>query len=218
MAKEFGVSLIPVKDALLILQGEGLIINVPRRGSIVRQFSLRDVIEMVQVRQILELEAAALALQNNAVDERLLEGLREHNEVIGKVRNDQGGWAERLVPYRNDRLFHELMVSVCGNNLLVEWYKRLNSQAQVIRLTFYNIGPRGDKTYNEHNAIVQGLADGRLGDVKLAIKNHLKSLVEDYRKAAKANPASLGLDEGGEPALPHGRRQLKSKKSNAATD
>ena len=211
LAKEFGVSLIPVKEALLILQGEGLIINVPRRGSIVRQFTLRDVMEFLDVRRIIEFEAAKLVVETKAASKKLLVRLIQHNEAIGKERRSNGDWSTRMAPYDHDRRFHDIIVETCGNRLLAEWYERLNSQAQVIRLSFWNIGPRGDKTYNEHLSILKGLEERDLDAIHIAISEHLDSVKRDYRLAVKEKGAALGLVEEGETNLPHGRRRLKKK-------
>ena len=211
LAKEFGVSLNPVKEALLILQGDGLIVNVPRRGSIVRQFTLSDVLELLQVRRLIEWEAARLLIKNQGMTPELMAEIVEHNEAVGKGRNGHGDWLERVQPYRHDRLFHDIIVGACGNRLLAEWYHRLNSQAQVIRLSFWNIGPRGDKTYEEHAAIIKGIEQNDLNAMQVAIKEHLDSIRIDYLKAVKEKGAALGIVEEGEAALPHGRRQLKGK-------
>jgi DNA-binding GntR family transcriptional regulator len=213
LAKEFGVSLIPVKDALLILQGEGLTINVPRRGSIVRQFTLRDVMEHLHVRQIIELDAAKSILgKQNHIDE-LLEGLSRHNEALGKARDENGGWAGRVIPFEHDHSFHKLFVGACDNRLLKEWYQRLNSQGQVIRLSFWNLGPRGDKTYNEHAAIMKGLEKRDLALTRKALKDHLESIMMDYQQAVDEGNVDLGIVEDGAIELPHGRRQLKNRRA-----
>jgi DNA-binding GntR family transcriptional regulator len=211
LADEFGVSLIPVKDALLILQGEGLIINVPRRGSIVRQFTLRDVMELLHVRQIIEIDAANLIIDNPAVIDNMLAELSQHNEIISKERNEQGGWRKRSVSFESDHGFHNALVGSCGNNLLIEWYTRLNTQAQIIRLSFWNIGPRGDKTFYEHDAIIQAIKKRDLPATHQAIKSHLDSIKVDYQKAVEEGLVTIGLIEEGPAELPHGRRQLKSK-------
>ena len=207
LAQEFGVSLIPVKDALLILQGEGLIINVPRRGSIVRQFSLRDVHELIHIRQLIEIDAVALIIKNGAVTRELIHDLTRHNKTIGERRSTDGTFMDRAIPFEHDHEFHALMVGACGNRLLTEWYERLNSQAQVIRLSFWNIGPRGDKTYREHAAIIEGLARQDLPASRRAIRAHLDSVIADFNHKIKSE--EMELKSQGHPALPEGRRNRK---------
>jgi DNA-binding GntR family transcriptional regulator len=62
VARMFGVSRVPVRDALNRLIRMGLAIGLPRRGVIVNPLSRRLVEELFAVRKILEVEAAALAL------------------------------------------------------------------------------------------------------------------------------------------------------------
>jgi DNA-binding GntR family transcriptional regulator len=100
-------------------------------------------------------------------------------------------------------------VDACGKNLLTEWYRRLNVQAQIVRLAIWNIGPRGDKTYKEHRAIIEAMANNDQKTVRKAIKVHLDSIVSDFEKAIHQNENRLGEQE--ERKLPHGRRQLKIK-------
>jgi DNA-binding GntR family transcriptional regulator len=208
LAKEIGVSMAPVKEALLILQGEGLIINMPRRGSIVRQFTPQDVQELIYIRHLVEADAATTAITRGNITPDLIERLTSHNEAIGKFRTAGGGFSERVVPYGHDRQFHDNLVDACGNKLLTEWYQRLNFQAHIIRLAIWNIGPRGDKTYKEHQAIIEAMATKDRTAARKAIKAHLDSIIKDFSQAAQKNGLTFG--EQAEGRSHHGRRQLKS--------
>ena len=208
LATEIGVSMAPVKEALLILQGEGLIINMPRRGSIVRQFNLQDVKELIYIRHLVETDAAANAIAQDNVTPDLIERLTSHNEAIGTFRTAEGGFSDRIVPYDHDRRFHDNLVDACGNKLLTEWYRRLNLQAHIIRMAIWNIGLRGDKTYEEHRAIIEAMTRKDQPAARKAIKAHLDSIIHDFNRAAQKN--KLAFSEQAEGSLPHGRRQLKS--------
>ncbi len=208
LAEEFGVSIAPVKEALLILQGEGLIKNVPRRGSVVRQFSPRDVEELIYIRHLIEADAAACAIKQDHITQELLASLTSHNEAIGSYRTEEGGFSDRIVPYEHDRQFHDIIVAACGKKLLAEWYQRLNDQAQIIRVAIWNIGSRGDKTYEEHRAIIEAMAAADPKAVRKAVKAHLDSILADFNQAIESNQIVLNDQRDG--ALPHGRRKLKS--------
>jgi DNA-binding GntR family transcriptional regulator len=207
LSKELGVSLAPVKEALLILQGEGLIINVPRRGSIVRQFTPQDVKELIYIRNLVEADAATCAIKQGNITPELIERLTSHNEAIGSFRTSEGGFSDRVIPYEHDRRFHDILVDACGKKMLTEWYQRLNFQAQIIRLAIWNIGPRGDKTYHEHRAIIKAMEARDLKDARKAVKAHLDSILDDFTRVAPADGLNIGGNADG--TLPHGRRQLK---------
>ena len=63
LAREFGVSRTPVHFALKRLALEGLVVIEPRRGTVVRRVSTRDVAEVAEVRTLIEVHAAAVAAQ-----------------------------------------------------------------------------------------------------------------------------------------------------------
>src|SRR3954470_7782687 len=61
LAKRFGSSRTPVREALVHLEGEGLVDIEPRRGALVRPFASADLIDLYEVRVLLEPAAAARA-------------------------------------------------------------------------------------------------------------------------------------------------------------
>ena len=182
LAEEFGTSVIPVKEALLILQGENFIVSVPRRGSIVRRFTRTEMEELYDLREMIEIEALKRARTADAVDRALIAELTECNEAIGALRKNGGSRTNRQ-PSSYDRQFHDILVGASGHQALSKWYTRLNQQVQIIRYASWNIGPRGDKTYNEHAHIIRALAGRDLREGKRAIREHLASIRSDFRKA-----------------------------------
>src|SRR5512147_1243499 len=64
IAEMFDVSRVPVRDALQLLIGMGLAVNVPRRGVIVRPLSWQLLDELFEVRKILEGAAIRMAMRN----------------------------------------------------------------------------------------------------------------------------------------------------------
>ncbi len=61
LAKRFGSSRTPVREALVQLEGEGLVDIEPRRGALVRSFASSDLIDLYEIRALLEPAAAARA-------------------------------------------------------------------------------------------------------------------------------------------------------------
>src|SRR5436190_15995488 len=64
LAERFGVSRIPVREALKQLAAEGLVTFHPNRGAVVSSLSLDDVLEMLEIRIALECRALRLAIPN----------------------------------------------------------------------------------------------------------------------------------------------------------
>ena len=64
VARQFGVSLVPVREALARLQSSGLVHIVPHRGVFVEPISLTEMIDIYYMREVLEEQAAQLAAKN----------------------------------------------------------------------------------------------------------------------------------------------------------
>lgn len=208
LASELGVSIAPVKEALLILSGEGLISNIPRRGSVVRNFSLNEMHELYDVRRLLEIEALDIMFTKELVTDTFVGELRKINEKIGKLCRD-GEFTDRNAAFELDWDFHQHFIQNCQHSLLVELYSRLNTQAQIIRYTSWNIGPRGEKTYDEHAAIIAALKVRDPAKGRAAIRDHLGSILRDFDSAIASNGVPAGTLAREPEPVPGGRRNFR---------
>jgi DNA-binding GntR family transcriptional regulator len=122
LARQFGVSRIPVREALLQLEEQGLAMNHPRRGMFVVSLSEQDVQRINSVRIVLEAEAIKLCRANLTPDvERRLEQLV--NKMVGtRIKSDFD--ASKL-----DLEFHRTVWAAAGNPYLE---KTLNSLVTVL--------------------------------------------------------------------------------------
>lgn len=111
LASELGVSRVPVREAVRMLESEGFVQVVPRRGVIVRRLSRRDVEELFDMREVLEVWAARRAATDATEDE------------LGHMRAilDAG---EAALPDDHDRAhhaneaFHDALVAMAHHDLL----------------------------------------------------------------------------------------------------
>jgi DNA-binding GntR family transcriptional regulator len=114
IAEMFEVSRVPVRDALQLLIGMGIAVNVPRRGVIVRPLSRRLLAELFEIRKILEGAAIRRAIRNAAPAHlRRLDGLiKQQSECLG------GGDVKRYT--KLDDEFHQTLYDLVDNARLVE--------------------------------------------------------------------------------------------------
>ena len=208
LAEEFGTSIIPVKEALIILQADKFVTNIPRRGSIIRQFTKTEMEELYDLRELIEIEALGRAEASGAINDALIDNLTDCNERIGALRKN-GGFSDQATAFELDRRFHDILVGASGHGALADWYRRLNEQVQIIRYASWNIGPRGDKTYDEHARIIESVANGDIDSSKSAIVGHLNSIRYDFRKSIAASGEEGSEYVGGRSQQHHGRRKLK---------
>jgi DNA-binding GntR family transcriptional regulator len=114
IARMFQVSRVPVRDALQILIKMGVAVNVPRRGVIVRPFSRKALMELFEVRKILEGSAIQLAVQ------RMTPGLL--SELNGLMREQLDCLKTNDVKRQEqlDDTFHRTLNKAVENETLVD--------------------------------------------------------------------------------------------------
>ncbi|MGB4135477.1 MAG: GntR family transcriptional regulator, partial [Microbacterium sp.] len=122
LAAEIGVSRIPVRDALKVLEGEGLIELRPRTWAVVREFTDADLADLDEVREVLEPMAFRLAAQRHRRDglERLRSVLQD--EQRSAVAHDG------VLSRRAAADFHEIVTELSDNRLLSEMMQSIRSR------------------------------------------------------------------------------------------
>jgi DNA-binding GntR family transcriptional regulator len=130
ISQEFGCSEIPVREALRSLQAEGFINVIPHVGAFVAAPNIEELVQLTEVRAILEPEATVAAAPH--VDEQLLERLRamllQMRDLIGRGDAEEYG--------RLNRRFHQLILDQAPNKKLVALVKDLWGQADRGRLVY----------------------------------------------------------------------------------
>ncbi len=120
VADRLGVSRTPVRRALALLAGEGLLAPAGARGYLVRSFSFKDIIDAIEVRGLIEGMAARLVAEagpSDATLARLDACVAEGEDILSTGTLDAQGdarWAAM-----NGR-FHGLIIGACGNKALIE--------------------------------------------------------------------------------------------------
>jgi len=112
LAADFAVSRIPVRDALKMLEGEGLVELRPRTWAIVREFTAADLADLDEVREVLEPLAFRLAAERHRRDglDRLSRALQSEQEAA-RTANPVGS-------RRSAADFHEIITELADNRLL----------------------------------------------------------------------------------------------------
>jgi len=154
LAKSYDTSITPVRDALQMLSQEGLITIKPRSGYFVSKITLKQLRDMLDLREILELAAVTRAAPR-ITDEQLAE-LAEVNEGY------TGEGDESYIRYMNEnKLFHCKIAEISGNHELAEMVGNLHDRL----LRFFVIPRIGDAQVRRHARTIDGL---RTRDPKIA--------------------------------------------------
>jgi DNA-binding GntR family transcriptional regulator len=198
IAQDLAVSPSPVKEALKLLEAEGLVEIRARRGTMVRQFTARDVVDVYEMRELIEGGAAAKAIATGAVTPAALAALRGALARLEAV-TVADGFSDVDEGVRADWAFHARIVALTGNAMLTECHDRLLGQAIVIR-NFSMYTRRAQATLTEHRAILAALAAGDAARARAVSAAHLAA-TRDAIVAAMGTGPLAGPGPGSRPAL-----------------
>lgn len=152
LAEEMGVSRTPVREAIRKLELEGFVVMVPRKGAYVAGVSVKDIVDVFEVRAALEALAAGLAAER-ATDEEIEEMERA---VLQIYEVSSGNNLNTLV--ERDTNFHELIYKASRNQRLVQIVIHLKEQIQRFRTTSLALPGRGRHAVEEHKNIVEAIS------------------------------------------------------------
>ncbi|MEV7624994.1 GntR family transcriptional regulator [Actinoplanes sp. NPDC089786] len=150
VAQQLGASRLPVREALQMLAGEGLIENEPNKGARVPRLSMHEVDVIYRMRE--QLEPLALAESLPELDDSDLYRLTELQDEIERG-TDVHGFLEL------DREFHLLTYAGCKIEHLSATVHRLWNSTQYYRRAFVRIsGPSRMRVVNaEHRLIIDAM-------------------------------------------------------------
>jgi DNA-binding GntR family transcriptional regulator len=199
LARRFGVSHTPVREALIMLAGMGLVDVAPNRGAVVRRVTPREVREICQVRSALECEAVRLAC--GRIDQEELEDLRGELVAVGAINSpDQHVTIE--VARAVDNRLHDLISSRCGNTFLAHELSRLKNLFRAFRDAAWNHSEarsdfhRISAEAKEHLAIVDSLLAIDRPRAVRAMARHIASGMTYWSEALPESKAHSGSKQG----------------------
>jgi DNA-binding GntR family transcriptional regulator len=90
IARDLQISRMPVRQAVLRLEGEGLVVNRPNRGAVVTSVGPEAIFELFEMRSVLEGLALSLALPN--INASALNEIEERVNALGQLQSDVNAW------------------------------------------------------------------------------------------------------------------------------
>jgi DNA-binding GntR family transcriptional regulator len=167
IAAALGTSRTPVREAIRKLEQEGLAMRYPNRGAIVTKLSMTDVLEIWQLREILE--PAACALAADRIDR---EALAKLESAFLELRGQEMGPEAYEAFLRADVGLHGLIVDSTGNATLRSVLGMLNER--VVQVRVVTSPARFQSAVAEHLAIVAALKARDAQEAMAAMRRHLE--------------------------------------------
>ena len=171
LAERLRVSRTPIRETLCRLENEGIVKVIPRRGAFVVKQCKERVIEILQIREVLEGLVAWLVTQNR--DEKTLDKLKRCLERISSTPEEDG----HLQKYTNaDVEFHSLLLDASNNHMLQNMMGIVNAHLQIIRLRTVVLPGRAKKTVEEHYRVLEAIEKGNAKAAERLMRKHIESV------------------------------------------
>ena len=177
LAKELGLSMTPVREALIELANEGLVEISPHRGARVAEIAPAQLSEVYLARSILEPAATRIAVPE--LSKPAIETLRRlHKEFIEAAEAKHAAALLSL----NER-FHFTIYDAAGSTLLNRLIRTVWSSSP--NDTFRLIPGRAERSVKDHTAILRALSSGDPQRAEAAMRSHISDsldLIMSYKK------------------------------------
>ncbi|SMC57730.1 transcriptional regulator, GntR family [Pedobacter nyackensis] len=166
LVNRYGVSQMPIREALQQLQGEGLIVIEPNKGAHVRQIDQSFLENMYDIRQLIEVYLTVRSLRNfQPRDIKELETL--HSKYVKAANKSDFNQCLTL-----NKQFHSVIYKLAdnpeGQQILEKHWQLINT----LRLTFGYSTERIQKVILEHQDIITAIKDNDPIALEMAAKNH----------------------------------------------
>lgn len=169
LAEEMGVSRTPVREAIRKLELEGFVVMLPRRGAYVAGISMKDILEVFEVRAALEALAAGLAAER--ITEEELEEMER--QLVKEAEETEANNLRSIVEI--DTTFHDLLYKAARNERLIHFVNLLQEQLHRFRSASLARPGRSKTALDEHRKIIEALADRNAKLAEELAHKHIES-------------------------------------------
>ncbi len=176
LSSKLGVSRTPIREALTLLEQEGFVKAVPRRGIYVVRKSKKEIIEMIVVWAALESMAARLAAKA-ATDEQL-EAL---SELFYEFKDEPP--SDHLNEYSDANIrFHQTIIRLSGCALIAEMTENLFIHVRAIRSVSLRQDNRAARSITDHMHIIAALKARDADLAERLVREHTLGLAAHVEK------------------------------------
>lgn len=172
LSEKMNVSRTPIREAIKRLADDGLVKVEPRRGAYVANISIKDMLDVFEVREDLEGFVAQLASERIGEEEKetLKKIAAEYEAAIRKPNK------EAIIEL--DEKFHNFIVACCNNETLSELVNYVQELSLRFRYLYYDDFSLYQSTAEQHNRIMTAINEGRADDARKEADAHVCTLKE----------------------------------------
>jgi len=174
LAEMMNVSRMPVREALRMLENEGLVQHIPRIGLVTVEFSEQDIREIYAIREALEAYAITIVVQKATEED--LDDLEKACDAEEKCRNSDN--IKQL--FKSMANFNDLLYKSCNMSRLIDQIVRSQEYLQHFRNKLMRSPERCTVALNEHRELLYALRDRDEDRSVSIIRRHLRGALKSY--------------------------------------
>jgi len=183
LAKAFGVSQAPVREAIITLVAQGILEHTPNVGTHVKAYSKDEIIEIYEAREALELYAVESMKKDSSLD--LMK--EEYAQMLKAAKAKD---IQLLV--KHDQLFHEVLLSACDNCLIMKLWREQYTKSSV-----FNVIQGFEASLEDivlmHMPIIEAMEQKSIDKCKDAVHHHYDVIItNEGNTMAHINVFALG--------------------------
>lgn len=166
LAERMGISRTPVREAIRQLESDGLVAHLPRQGATIRSLDHAEVVELYEMRAVLEGTAARLAARAASDIE-----LAELAALNGELAAAPAGAQAREV----NRIFHRTLIEAARNRFLIKAMSALQKTLLILGPTTLAEPDRAAGAVAEHAAVLDALLARDGAQAEVAMRAHVEA-------------------------------------------
>ena len=171
LSARLGVSRPPLREAFRKLEGENLVVSVPRKGSFVTRMSLEDCTQIYRARIMLECAAIEIIGEQGIDDLAILELAMQEEQ---RYHPKEAPQPENLLDYFDVMArFHNKLVEVCANRWVIHCYGQLRPTMARYQLMYLRLPGSRQASLDEHAEVLALIRGRDFAEAKRQVTDHI---------------------------------------------
>ncbi|WML55149.1 GntR family transcriptional regulator [Neobacillus sp. PS3-12] len=174
LSEMLGISRTPVRESIPLLELEGWVKSVPRKGTFVCNISEKDVEEVIQIRRAIESLVVELLIP--AISDKEIEHIEEIYGIQAQLIQDKNKFIN------TDKDFHIYLAQLSGNVRLSNLMQTISDQLRWFGVRALGAPDRNEHTLKEHAALIDAIKMRDIEEAKKAVITHINRTREAILK------------------------------------